>query len=420
MSTDQKSAVTSSATKEVPVQEQAPATTTTAAPTANTEAPVTPATTDVATKEEEDVHKVFVGNLSFQTKEEGLVAFFETSGKVLEAKIITIRPHYRKRSAGYGFVTFATLEDTIKAAKELNKKELDGREVNVEVARPKPIVPKPTASSTDDVVNSETEAAPKQQKRRARKNKNKTSEETLKEEIEPAQDDAAATTKQPKAVKTKAVKNAKKSKDTAAAVSTTDEEQTTQSDDTASIASDASSSRGARRPRQKKNKKAKKAAANAERRRVKKELTEPSQTTLFVANIPYSSTDETLKEVFKNFKVASAHVARMRNGRSKGYGFVDMESQAEQLKALETVKDVELEGRTIYLKVALSERPQETVVDDEEKKADAVPAAAPAVAEKAKEPVKENGTVPAAAATAPAAPAALPRRKNLWLRRKNL
>jgi RNA recognition motif-containing protein len=33
---------------------------------------------------------------------------------------------------------------------------------------------------------------------------------------------------------------------------------------------------------------------------------------LFVANIPYSCTDETLQEVFKNYKVASAHVARMR------------------------------------------------------------------------------------------------------------
>lgn len=88
----------------------------------------------------------------------------------LEAKIITIRPHYRKRSAGYGFVTFATLEDTIKAAKELNKKELDGREVNVEVARPKPIAPKPAATSSTDGTNSETEAASKQQKRRVRKN----------------------------------------------------------------------------------------------------------------------------------------------------------------------------------------------------------------------------------------------------------
>jgi RNA recognition motif-containing protein len=94
-----------------------------------------------------------------------------------------------------------------------------------------------------------------------------------------------------------------------------EEPQTSQSDN-ASVASDASSSRAApRRPRRKNKNKAKNpdaAAAIAERRRIKKELTEPSQTTLFVANIPYSSTDETLQEVFKNYKVASAHVARMR------------------------------------------------------------------------------------------------------------
>lgn len=47
-------------------------------------------------------------------------------------------------------------------------------------------------------------------------------------------------------------------------------------------------------------------------RRPKKELTEPSATSLFVGNLPYVSTDDTLKDLFKDLKVVSAHIARMR------------------------------------------------------------------------------------------------------------
>jgi RNA recognition motif-containing protein len=47
------------------------------------------------------------------------------------------------------------------------------------------------------------------------------------------------------------------------------------------------------------------------------------------------------------------------SGRSKGYGFVDLKSHEEQTKALETIKDMQVEGRTLYLSVALAEAPQE-------------------------------------------------------------
>lgn len=56
-----------------------------------------------------------------------------------------------------------------------------------------------------------------------------------------------------------------------------------------------------------------------------------------------------------------------------------MESEEEQKRALENVKDVVLEGRAIYLKVALSERPvtqekEEPAADDAEKKENEEPA----------------------------------------------
>lgn len=78
----------------------------------------------------------------------------------------------------------------------------------------------------------------------------------------------------------------------------------------------------------------------------------PSETQLYVSNLPFSYTDENLREIFKDFKVRKAYVATRRNGRSKGFGFVDLESAAEQARALEAINDLELEGRKLFVSVA--------------------------------------------------------------------
>ncbi|RUO96491.1 hypothetical protein BC936DRAFT_141946, partial [Jimgerdemannia flammicorona] len=94
----------------------------------NTKEPTTTEVVNITSepKDEEDIgHKVFVGNLSFQTTEDELAN--------LKANIIT----RGTRSLGYGFVAFETLEDAQKATQELDKKELGAREINVEVAKPK-------------------------------------------------------------------------------------------------------------------------------------------------------------------------------------------------------------------------------------------------------------------------------------------
>ncbi|CAG8559750.1 34100_t:CDS:2 [Gigaspora margarita] len=86
----------------------------------------------VTTKEEKNLeetgYKVFVGNLAFSTNEDQLAEFFNKT-----ANIIT----RGTRSLGYGFVALETEEDANKVVEELNKKELDGRQINVEVAKPK-------------------------------------------------------------------------------------------------------------------------------------------------------------------------------------------------------------------------------------------------------------------------------------------
>lgn len=77
--------------------------------------------------------KVFVGNLSFKTTAEELKSAFETVGKVANANIIT----RGSRSLGYGFVDFNSEEDANKAVTEMNKRKVDDREINVEIAKPR-------------------------------------------------------------------------------------------------------------------------------------------------------------------------------------------------------------------------------------------------------------------------------------------
>lgn len=81
-----------------------------------------------------DNNKLFVGGISWDTTEDGLKEFFEQVGEVEEVKIITDRQ--TGRSKGFGFVTMKSAEDAAKAKDELNGKELDGRELRVDEAKP--------------------------------------------------------------------------------------------------------------------------------------------------------------------------------------------------------------------------------------------------------------------------------------------
>ena len=78
---------------------------------------------------------VYVGNLSYDLSEEDLKTAFEEYGEVTSAKIISDR--YSGRSKGFGFVEM-TSDDEAKAAIEgLSGKELAGRAIVVNEARPR-------------------------------------------------------------------------------------------------------------------------------------------------------------------------------------------------------------------------------------------------------------------------------------------
>src|SRR5512136_3046073 len=79
--------------------------------------------------------KLFVGNLSFNMTENDLQDAFAAYGTVLEANLMVDRATGRPR--GFGFVTMSTPEEAQKAIDALNGKELSGRAVTVNIARPR-------------------------------------------------------------------------------------------------------------------------------------------------------------------------------------------------------------------------------------------------------------------------------------------
>lgn len=70
---------------------------------------------------------------------------------------------------------------------------------------------------------------------------------------------------------------------------------------------------------------------------------------LFVGNLNYRTTDETLYEAFSAIgNVESATVITDREtGRSRGFGFVEMASEDEAQEAIQQLDNTELDGRTI-------------------------------------------------------------------------
>jgi len=80
-------------------------------------------------------NKLFVGNLSFNTTENALNDAFAAFGSVTEATIMMDRMTNRPR--GFGFVTMSSDAEAQAAVEGLNGKEVDGRALTVNIARPR-------------------------------------------------------------------------------------------------------------------------------------------------------------------------------------------------------------------------------------------------------------------------------------------
>jgi cold-inducible RNA-binding protein len=79
--------------------------------------------------------KLFVGNLSFNATQEQIQGLFGAHGTVIDVDVI--KDKFTNRPRGFGFVTMETQEAAEAAIKALNGKELEGRAITVNVARPR-------------------------------------------------------------------------------------------------------------------------------------------------------------------------------------------------------------------------------------------------------------------------------------------
>lgn len=78
---------------------------------------------------------IYVGNLSYSTRDNDLEDIFSAYGRVDSARVVMDRE--TNRSKGFGFVEMANASEAEKAISELNGAEVQGRTLKVNEARPR-------------------------------------------------------------------------------------------------------------------------------------------------------------------------------------------------------------------------------------------------------------------------------------------
>lgn len=80
--------------------------------------------------------RLYVGNLPYSLRSDDLKQLFSSFGNVADA-VVMMEPGSRDRSKGFGFVTMDSAEDAEKAAAAMNGKEIEGRTLVCNIARPR-------------------------------------------------------------------------------------------------------------------------------------------------------------------------------------------------------------------------------------------------------------------------------------------
>ncbi|XP_042503931.1 30 kDa ribonucleoprotein, chloroplastic [Macadamia integrifolia] len=83
--------------------------------------------------ERETRYRIYVSNLAWKARSSHLREFFAASSKLVSARVVFDNP--AGRSAGYGFVSFATMEDAESAISDLDGKELLGRPIRLKLSK---------------------------------------------------------------------------------------------------------------------------------------------------------------------------------------------------------------------------------------------------------------------------------------------
>lgn len=88
---------------------------------------------------------------------------------------------------------------------------------------------------------------------------------------------------------------------------------------------------------------------------------------LYVGNLPYTATTDELKQHFSQAGtvIDAVVITDRRTSRSKGFGFVEFESEEEAKKAVETLNGKDFGGRNIVVNEARPQAPRETQSSEE-------------------------------------------------------
>lgn len=267
-------------------------------------AEVPAAAPEAAAEEETSVNsegqiKVFVGNIDYKVTDEQLKEFFK------DLKFVDAAINKRKDvSVGYGFITFDDEEEAKKCVEQFDKKDFQGRPLKVELAKEK------------------TETTKRRGSRRNMRGKGRRSNNSFRR-------------------RKSADKDSKKESEASADEGSSNEEGKTESS-----GSESNNESGNKKSRFRKQKRY--------RQRKPREGGEPSKTTIYVANLPFKTDDEKLREAFKDYEISKVHVARYKGGKSKGFGFIEVENEEVQKKILVECSNKIIDGRAISLKVALN------------------------------------------------------------------
>jgi RNA recognition motif-containing protein len=299
--------------------------------------------------------KVFVGNLSFKTREPDLAkAFEDIVGKVKSTNIIARGP----RSLGYGFVEFEKAEDAAKSIGLMNKKEIDGRPVNVELARPRAELPPQQqgqiqgtgVQQPNQVLGQLPFRGPRRSRFPPRHFNNGPIQGNAPQQGQVQQPIQGQVQQQQQQIpyqqrprRTYPPRQPMQQQPIQGGVQIN----TQQPMQGGQQQIHSFRPRFQRRPPM---------------RRPQRTTGELSKTTLFVANLPFIVDDAGLLEIFEGMKVKEAHVVTRKDGHSKGYGFVTFENEADQMHAMQTVDKSLVEQREISVHQAFAQPPVTTPV----------------------------------------------------------
>jgi len=269
---------------------------------------------------------VFVGNLAFKTSEPELAQEFAAAGKVISANIIS----RGTRSLGYGFVEMESEQGAEKAVELLNKKEIDGRPINVEIAKPR----------------EEGAPAPRENSGRGRRGARRGGAGAGRG----APRGARGSSYVPRGSGGPPRTNGADGADAASK-----KKKPFYKGEQADEDGEGEGEEGEDRPQRFRGRR--RGAPRGGPRRPSNEERQESKTTLFVANLPFKFDDAEFGKIFTDggLTFKSAHVVKKRNGRSKGYGFVEFNVESEQQKALADVDKKMVDGRELSVKIALTE-----------------------------------------------------------------